>query len=410
MAQSAQAWSIAHAAMTALIIIPLIVIWFLTIGLARRKGDPARAAFSWLKACHPFLVVSLLLIVVSDVATTILVSWQYDNGRYDSIGHSPSAIKGLTEVYQYCGIIGTWFERIVTALFVVVFVELGSGFRYAQMKKAPSNRSVFRGAALTGALIIFVLSTANFAVPLAALVAYYNGAMSSSGFENVKNASNTADALRVAVDVIAFVISLGQIIYATYVVRQHAGMPARQSAVIYLVATILDAIRFLLFVVFDATWVIPKQFAPYSWNAVDAILNTWLRFVILVLLLVIGNRRMNGIWSTVQHWMEGGHHHALHDQQPQQVMQSYGNIHPQQQPMYQQHQQYQPYPPQPQQHPGWQQPPPHAAQLDSWSRHELSSPQEVARPGELDSHQAYRQQYNPNGVQSGVGIPAENKA
>lgn len=56
MAPTGQIWLIIHAGLTGFVVIPAIVVWFLGLCLARRRRDPARAAFSWVQACHPFFV------------------------------------------------------------------------------------------------------------------------------------------------------------------------------------------------------------------------------------------------------------------------------------------------------------------------------------------------------------------
>lgn len=84
-----------------------------------------------------------------------------------------------------------------------------------------------------------------------------------------------------------------------------------QSAIVYLVATVLDAIRLVLRVVLTAAWIMPNKDIPYAWNIIDAISNTWLRFVILVLLLIIGNRRQRGVWASVQPWMDRAYSQLL---------------------------------------------------------------------------------------------------
>ncbi|KAG6047020.1 hypothetical protein E4U17_004761, partial [Claviceps sp. LM77 group G4] len=57
MAKDATIWTIVHAAITGFMVLPIAMVGLLTLILARRQGDPARRAFSWLKACHPLLLV-----------------------------------------------------------------------------------------------------------------------------------------------------------------------------------------------------------------------------------------------------------------------------------------------------------------------------------------------------------------
>lgn len=165
--------------------------------------------------------------VISDVAAVILTSWQYSTGSYDTINHSDDAIRGLSQTYTYSGQIGVFFERIVNALFVIVFAELGNGFRYAQTKKPPPYRNAVRIAAFAAAVIIFALSVAYFALPLAANVQYYQS-RSSDDYVAIVDAGAKARRLRAAGDAINFGVSVAQVVFAVLVARQHAGLPGRK--------------------------------------------------------------------------------------------------------------------------------------------------------------------------------------
>ena len=56
MADDGQVWTIVDAGMNGVMILPIFIVWIVTLGVARRRSDPARTAFSWLKAPHMFLV------------------------------------------------------------------------------------------------------------------------------------------------------------------------------------------------------------------------------------------------------------------------------------------------------------------------------------------------------------------
>ena len=133
-----------------------------------------------------------------------------------------------------------------------------------------------------------------------------------------------------------------------------------------------------------ATWTLPDRSdgTPVAFNAVDPILNSWVMFVILVLLFAIGVRKKKGLWSTHQPWMDN-----MSQMPPVQAVPGpggwvQGGGYPQLQPAYQQ------YPPQqyvyavPQQHQGWvqQQPMQHYSQeLHGHHSPQGSSPPYVPR-------------------------------
>lgn len=110
----------------------------------------------------------------------------------------------------------------------------------------------------------------------------------------------------------------------------------KQSAVIFLVAAILQFIRYVWSIAYEATWVLPNNVSmPLAINAVDPIMSVWTNFVILVLLFVIGIRKQKGLWTTQQPWMN----QQVMAPPPQQGGWGQGGMYPQQQAVYQ-------YPPQ----------------------------------------------------------------
>jgi hypothetical protein len=170
--------------------------------------------------------------------------------------------------------------------------------------------------------VILALATAYFALPTAAFVRYHQSPTAVRSHEVIR-ALYKAKMLRAAGDAINFAISIVQVVYAGIVVGKQSGLPARkvscigqyttmyairsrlQSAVLYLVATVLDVVRWIVLIVLLAGWVMPNIPPPVEWTAIDPLLNSWVRFVIVVLLLGVGRRRYGGIWSTTQPWMQG---------------------------------------------------------------------------------------------------------
>ncbi len=76
-----------------------------------------------------------------------------------------------------------------------------------------------------------------------------------------------------------------------------------QSAVLYLVATILWSIRWLWLAVYVASWLLPERTIPLIFNVIDPIFNVWTFFVALVLIFCIGVRKQRGgLWTTIQPW------------------------------------------------------------------------------------------------------------
>lgn len=165
-----------------------------------------------------------MLIIVSDIAGVILTSWQYDDGSFDRVSHTASGIRSLDEIYQYTSLIAVLYRRIVNALFVIIFAELGNGFRYAQIRKPPPFRGVVRIAGLGIAVSLFALAVAYFALPLTAYIHYYQ----TTGYNAVVDAWDKCRSLEAASDVINFAVSIVQVVYAGSVLGQYAGLPGKK--------------------------------------------------------------------------------------------------------------------------------------------------------------------------------------
>ncbi len=50
-------WTIVNAALGGIMIKPLFIIWIVALCMARRRSDPARAAFTWMKVVFPVEMV-----------------------------------------------------------------------------------------------------------------------------------------------------------------------------------------------------------------------------------------------------------------------------------------------------------------------------------------------------------------
>ena len=50
-------WYIAGAAMSGIVIMPLLILWAIALCTVRRRGDPARTAFRWMKVAMPFEIL-----------------------------------------------------------------------------------------------------------------------------------------------------------------------------------------------------------------------------------------------------------------------------------------------------------------------------------------------------------------
>ncbi len=59
-----EAYYITNLVLYALFIKPLFILWVISLCIARRKSDPARVGFSWMKAVYPFWILYVILVLL----------------------------------------------------------------------------------------------------------------------------------------------------------------------------------------------------------------------------------------------------------------------------------------------------------------------------------------------------------
>lgn len=62
-------FTIVNTVLVGIFIKPLFILWCISLCLARRKGDPARTGFTWLKVVYP-----LMVLYVRTAATTAIMA------------------------------------------------------------------------------------------------------------------------------------------------------------------------------------------------------------------------------------------------------------------------------------------------------------------------------------------------
>ena len=155
------------------------------------------------------------------------ISWQNSNGSYDTVDHSSTAVNALRSVSTYASLTSSVLEKIADAIFVVLLVELGNGVRHVQARHIPTFRKPLRFAAFGIAVVLLALALASFGLLVSAWVSFYNGDigyLSENGFDEKLK---TGRQLNAAYFVLGWVVSIAQIVYASFVLPQTAGMTYR---------------------------------------------------------------------------------------------------------------------------------------------------------------------------------------
>ncbi|KAJ9142447.1 hypothetical protein NKR23_g7242 [Pleurostoma richardsiae] len=303
---------IINCVLSGILIKPLFIIWVISLCLARRKSDPARVGFTYMKVVMPLEIIAMTFYVISDA---LYIFWfDNDDSYYYSDGDVSLALRNAA---VRTGLVGGLFERFADIFLVVCLAELTGGFlSCVGQKQRGGFQNILRFGSLGFGVVLLALALAYFGKINAAYTPYFKYLGSSSYYDDddteyfdydaFDDAVKTSHDLVSAFDILLLVSSVAFIALGVFVlVRVHANRVLSSSAVLFLVVTILNFIRYLWSVIYDAAWLLPQKSTPDAVSVVDPILNIWVFFVLLVLLFVLGCRKEKGLWTTPQPWMGG---------------------------------------------------------------------------------------------------------
>ncbi|KAK3312997.1 hypothetical protein B0H66DRAFT_644124 [Apodospora peruviana] len=311
-------YNIGIAVIDGIFIIPLTIIWVISLVRAPRNRDPARVGVGWLKAVFPIKILSLIMYLIGDALfLSIPIPGAY--GPYD-MSHFAASLYRL-QALQYIAILGLLFRNIADVLLLVTFAELASGVSiclHGGLEKkgaAPFSKvRVGRYAAYAIVFVLFLLAIVYFGIKTEFSARYYkwHDEILEMADENgiVNNPppmpipARSTDHLYSAINILLWVSLLPIIGYGSYVVhkaRKPGFSHLRNSAVLLLTATLLDFAHLFTNVIIVAYYYVPRKSppSPIYLTVILPILNTVPTFIALVLLFVMVTRKGdNGLWAT----------------------------------------------------------------------------------------------------------------
>jgi len=227
-------YAIVHGAMAGIMILPVSILWLIFVFKARRRGDPARTAFTWAKAFMP--AVAMYGPFRSPCAPPAPTDSWYSAYLFDLISdtffvvesNSRSTRRITEEVYLRTAVLGNFFERLSSILLIITIVELGNGFMYVATHKPAAYRKILFFASLGAAVLLLALAIAQLAKANATYNRYLNWIFSDD-FDFDDDLSNDFDLLRRlggAVDILAWIVSIPLIAYGGVVVHTHRQNPS----------------------------------------------------------------------------------------------------------------------------------------------------------------------------------------
>ncbi|KAK7696698.1 hypothetical protein SLS64_014300 [Diaporthe eres] len=250
---------------TAIMIVPLSVIMCISVYRARRSKDPARVATAYFKAMLPLAILWLLLYMIQGILNIV-----YNNTYIDG-----------TPVYHASlrtSALGLLFSNTTDLLLIMTLAELGNGFLFCLTQTRTTLQKVVSDR-------------------------WYSYLDSS-----LRQASRN---MSFAFPVLILVWALLLLVFAAVVFHKtKRNYILKNSAALFLVAAILNLFPRLYTVISLSIFVLAEfyNFNHYeTYTAilfVEPVITVWIYTIVVALIFTIVIRKRNGLWTTLQPWMD----------------------------------------------------------------------------------------------------------
>ncbi|PMD29427.1 hypothetical protein L207DRAFT_445482 [Hyaloscypha variabilis F] len=287
------AYAIAATALPAILIVPLGIIWGVSFCAVRNRNDPARRPFTWMKVAIPLIILSLFFDVGSYIVYIVEIGPLWDDGNWLPLDQVETRLFDVSNLIENVGHIFILF----------CLVDLGLSFLYV-LNRNPKGHSIIRAVIAGLGVVLFALTVAYFGKTEALRTDYYNAANNASLYSDELPDYTTPYyliELVAAFDILLWILSIAVFAFTNYIlIISHATPQTRSNAVIYFVIGILYLLRNTWILVFDAKWLLSKNwpYIPIYTEVLFPILDPYVTFAVLVLVFVIGCRRRHGLWTT----------------------------------------------------------------------------------------------------------------
>lgn len=304
-------WLYAHAGATAVIAVPITILGLIDCFKGRKRADPARTGFVWLKAVFALIFLSFVFAIVNSITR----AFYYD---VLSVNYSSSTRNDWNKISYAMGTISGFFSWMADFALLISFVEIGNGFLYALDRTPSSKRKILRFTTFALMIPLIIMTFVNIGYGGALSAQFMNG--SSSGANAAIDKLLDLNYMSAAMNVLLFIYSLLAMIHASFVRHKYRGVePAGKTVTLYLVATVLTAVpRNLWALIYSCLLAFNNTYFYLDVDVPTRVVLTQLILLItLVLLFVVSTRKQAGLWTELQPWMNGvaptmTHRHQLY--------------------------------------------------------------------------------------------------
>ncbi|KAI5464870.1 hypothetical protein BGZ63DRAFT_421860 [Mariannaea sp. PMI_226] len=302
---------IAHDALMVLTFVPSLILFLCSLCAARRRGDPARRAFSWLKAAFGFFTLFIFLDFAGyglDLAASRI---SHDTNLDSAINNVQNVILQIEHAANQVFAIARLIEIFTDLMTFLMLVNLGNGILISHAGKQSESGKIVKHAALGISAVLAILAIAFFGLRTNYIANIFRGVVYGLS-PKMANQFNTSRQLDFSVRVLLFILSLGIVAQSVAIKMKTRTEPRVHTACNMFVAC---AVLWLLRSTYSmaamasltnlSSYLKDPTFKNY-FDITDVVLGTWPELILLSLAFGLGSKKANGLWSTEQPFMTRG--------------------------------------------------------------------------------------------------------
>ncbi|KAF4973516.1 hypothetical protein FSARC_213 [Fusarium sarcochroum] len=304
MLSRAEQYQVAHGVMVLLgAWIPSVVLFFCTLCAVRRRKDPARTAFTYLKLAllvfSGFAFLDVCGYGLSIASSRVLEERDYyyygDTYNYDDV------VRVLQIAMRVVESVAQLYDMITDILVMIILLRISTGIVIAQSGHAGPIGKILRLGSYAIAVLLAALALAGFGLRIRFVYELFYG----DRYDGADSFEKSRQVI-FSFSVLIFIISLGIVARAIMVKMQPKAEKTLSWCSTMLIATsVVWLLRTTFNMAAQAAWSnLSDVYDDPEWknyyHVLDVIFAIWPQFIVLCMVYAIGSARNNGIWSTPQ--------------------------------------------------------------------------------------------------------------
>ncbi|KAF7561608.1 hypothetical protein G7046_g2498 [Stylonectria norvegica] len=364
-----ESYEAANAALVILVWLPSFLAFFCSLCMVRRRKDPARTAFTYLKAALAFFVVFCFFDICGD-GFSIAYSRSVNDDGLATDSDDVTVRKALLRAQVHCYNVASLFDSFTDIFVLFVLLRISIGIIIVKNNAVDKLGKILKFASYGVAVALAALAITHFAITTRFYNEFYDDRFFRTFYTDDDLVANFTKARQVdfSFRVLVFVLALLVLARAVMIKLETKLEQRVATASTFLIAC---AVLWLLRTAYNMASIASytnladaRKDPNYAnrYEVLDAVLGVWPQFVLLVLAFTLGVKKSNGLWSTEQPFMMtnplpgggeqtawGYNYDASHNMTPPVQLQQHSQQQPQMQTGWQQQQQAYYPPPQQQQ-------------------------------------------------------------